>query len=62
MTLTGHLLIGAADVPATEGTMKALNPATNQLLEPEFALGGASQIDQGGPAFRSFLVGVDVRF
>ena len=23
---------------------------------------GASQIDQGGPAFRSFLVGVDVRF
>jgi hypothetical protein len=23
---------------------------------------GESQIDQGGPAFRSFLVGVDVRF
>ncbi|AWA40059.1 aldehyde dehydrogenase (NADP(+)) [Pseudomonas sp. 22105] len=46
MNLTGHLLIGAADVPATEGTMKALNPATNQLLEPEFALGGAAQIDQ----------------
>lgn len=46
MNLTGHLLIGAADVSATEGTMKALNPATNQLLEPEFALGGAAQVDQ----------------
>ncbi|MDD0968602.1 MULTISPECIES: hypothetical protein [Pseudomonas] len=48
MNLTGHLLIGAADVPATEGTMKALNPATNSLIEPEFAFGGAEQVD--GPA------------
>jgi alpha-ketoglutaric semialdehyde dehydrogenase len=40
MTLTGELLIGAADVVATEGTMKALNPATNREIEPGFALGG----------------------
>lgn len=46
MSLTGHLLIGAADVPATEGTMKALNPATNTPIEPEFAFGGAEQVDQ----------------
>lgn len=46
MSLTGHLLIGAADVSATEGTMKALNPATNTQIEPEFAFGGAAQVDQ----------------
>ncbi len=44
MKLTGNLLIGAHDVPATEGTMKALNPATNTLIEPDFALGGAAQV------------------
>jgi len=46
MKLTGALIIGANDVPATEGTMKALNPATHQLIEPAFALGGADQVDQ----------------
>lgn len=46
MSLTGHLLIGAAEVAATEGTMRALNPATDQLIEPEFAFGGAAQVDQ----------------
>ena len=44
MKLTGNLLIGANDVPATEGTMKALNPATHQLIEPDFALGGVAQV------------------
>lgn len=46
MKLTGNLMIGASEVPATEGTMKALNPVTNQLIEPDFALGGAAQIHQ----------------
>jgi 2,5-dioxopentanoate dehydrogenase len=45
MTLTGELLIGAADVAATEGTMKALNPATNREIEPGFALGGRAEVD-----------------
>ncbi|HVI91488.1 MAG TPA: hypothetical protein VM659_24545 [Dongiaceae bacterium] len=40
MTLTGDLLIGAADIAATAGTIKALNPATNQEIQPDFALGG----------------------
>ncbi|RON57797.1 aldehyde dehydrogenase (NADP(+)) [Pseudomonas frederiksbergensis] len=46
MKLTGHLIIGASDVGATEGTMKALNPATNQLIELDFALGGAAEVDR----------------
>jgi NADP-dependent aldehyde dehydrogenase len=46
MTLTGDLLIGAARVPATAGTMKALNPATGEYLEPEFAFGGVAEVDR----------------
>jgi NADP-dependent aldehyde dehydrogenase len=46
MTLTGKLMIGARDVPGTEGTMKALNPATNQLIKPDFALGGVADVDR----------------
>ncbi|MGW1886893.1 aldehyde dehydrogenase (NADP(+)) [Streptomyces sp. NPDC001970] len=46
MTLTGELLIGAACVPATAGTMKALNPATGELLDPEFAVGGPAEVDR----------------
>ncbi|MFF4752209.1 aldehyde dehydrogenase (NADP(+)) [Streptomyces sp. NPDC002514] len=44
--LTGDLLIGAARVPATEGTMKALNPATGEVIEPEFAFGGTAEADR----------------
>jgi NADP-dependent aldehyde dehydrogenase len=46
MTLTGDLIIGAADVAATEGTMQALNPLINQLIGPDFALGGAAEVDR----------------
>lgn len=45
MQLTGTLLIGNTDAVATEGTMKALNPATHQLIEPDFALGNAATVD-----------------
>jgi 2,5-dioxopentanoate dehydrogenase len=45
MILTGELLIGAADVAAIEGTMKALNPATNRKIELGFALGGRAEVD-----------------
>jgi alpha-ketoglutaric semialdehyde dehydrogenase len=40
MQLNGNLLIGAQEVSATKGTMKALNPATGEAIEPSFALGG----------------------
>ncbi|MFC4861760.1 aldehyde dehydrogenase (NADP(+)) [Pseudomonas sp. JS3066] len=46
MELTGNLIIGASDVPARQGTMKALNPASNQLIEPDFAFGGALEVDK----------------
>jgi alpha-ketoglutaric semialdehyde dehydrogenase len=45
MKLTGNLLIGATEVPASAGTMKALNPATHQLIEPDFAFGGVVEVD-----------------
>jgi hypothetical protein len=42
MNMTGELLTGASSLAASAGTMKALNPATGQLIEPEFAPGGAA--------------------
>jgi NADP-dependent aldehyde dehydrogenase len=58
MTLTGHLLIGAADVPATQGTIKAFDPKTNREIEPAFALGGPAEVDRAvtlaDEAFDSF--------
>ncbi|MFE3901243.1 hypothetical protein ACFXPY_12990 [Streptomyces sp. NPDC059153] len=46
MRTTGELLIGAASVPATAGTMKALDPATGKLFEPDFAFGEAAEVDR----------------
>ncbi len=46
MTLTGKLIIGADDIAATAGTMKALNPATNREIEPDFALGGLTLLPE----------------
>ncbi|WP_085718043.1 aldehyde dehydrogenase (NADP(+)) [Pseudomonas sp. B28(2017)] len=45
MQLTGNLLIGARDVASSEGTLHALNPATNQPIEPAFALGSVADVD-----------------
>lgn len=38
MKLNGNLLIGAQEVSATAGTMKALNPATNVEIESPLGL------------------------
>ncbi|MFI5811962.1 aldehyde dehydrogenase (NADP(+)) [Streptomyces sp. NPDC051643] len=46
MTLTGHLLIGSSNVPASAGTMKALDPATGEYIGPEFAFGGPAEVDR----------------
>ena len=46
MKLTGNLLIGAHEVAATSGTMKALNPATNAEIEPDFAFGTSAEVDR----------------
>ncbi|CAG9183046.1 aldehyde dehydrogenase (NADP(+)) [Cupriavidus pampae] len=46
MKLTGNLLIGASEVGATAGTLQALNPATNEKFGPDFALGGAAEVER----------------
>ncbi|BCG03086.1 hypothetical protein PPGU19_076540 (plasmid) [Paraburkholderia sp. PGU19] len=46
MMLTGSLFIGAQEVPASAGSMKALNPATNAEIEPPFAFGGRAEVDR----------------
>jgi hypothetical protein len=43
MTLSGELLLGAARVAGGAGTVRAMNPATGEWLEPEFTL--ASKAD-----------------
>ncbi|MFJ2991299.1 aldehyde dehydrogenase (NADP(+)) [Pandoraea sp. NPDC087047] len=46
MKITGNLFIGAHEVWANAGTMKALNPATNEEIEPSFAFGGREEVDR----------------
>jgi alpha-ketoglutaric semialdehyde dehydrogenase len=46
MKLNGNLLIGAQEIAATAGSMKAFNPATGVEIEPSFALGGAPEADR----------------
>lgn len=46
MKLTGNLLIGAQEVSATAGSMKALNPVMNVEIEPHFAFGGIEEVDR----------------
>jgi 2,5-dioxopentanoate dehydrogenase len=46
MNLTGNLLIGAHEVGATAGTMRALNPATNLKFAPDFAFGGPAEVER----------------
>ncbi|MCX5188933.1 aldehyde dehydrogenase (NADP(+)) [Streptomyces sp. NBC_00268] len=46
MALTGDMLIGSSNVPASAGTMRALNPATGEHIGPEFAFGGPAEVDR----------------
>ncbi|MDX3761884.1 MULTISPECIES: aldehyde dehydrogenase (NADP(+)) [Streptomyces] len=46
MALTGDMLIGSSSTSASQGTMKALNPATGRPIEPGFALGGPAEVDR----------------
>jgi alpha-ketoglutaric semialdehyde dehydrogenase len=44
--LTGDMFIGAAEVPATAGTMRALDPRSNQEVEPPFAFGAEAEVER----------------
>jgi alpha-ketoglutaric semialdehyde dehydrogenase len=45
MKLTGEMLIGGRAVRGTQGTMRAVNPATGAEMEPEFGGGSAADVD-----------------
>ena len=45
MKLTGEMLIGARAVRGTEGTLRAVNPATGAEMEPAFGGGSAADVD-----------------
>ncbi len=44
--ITGNMLLGAASVRGTQGTLRAFAPASGQELEPEFGAGGAEDVDR----------------
>jgi NADP-dependent aldehyde dehydrogenase len=46
MEMTGNLILGASDVAASAGTMKALDPRTGQEVAPAFAFGTAAEVDR----------------
>ncbi|MFJ4352038.1 aldehyde dehydrogenase (NADP(+)) [Pseudomonas sp. NPDC089428] len=46
MTLTGNLLIGQSAVPGSRDAIRAIDPATNQVLEPAYAGGTGEHVAQ----------------
>ena len=46
MQITGEMLIGAASVRGTAGTLRAVDPARGDALEPEFGAGDAQHVDR----------------
>src|SRR5437762_5975506 len=46
MTITGEMLIGASAVRGTTKILHATNPATGEVLAPEFHGGGAAEAER----------------
>ncbi|MCF4981707.1 aldehyde dehydrogenase family protein [Pseudomonas gessardii] len=46
MTLTGNLLIGQHSLPGTRAAIRAINPATNTVLEPAYPGASSEQVAQ----------------
>ena len=46
MSITGAMLIGAAEVRGTRGEASAMNPATGAALEPTFGGGSSEDVDR----------------
>ena len=44
MNITGEMLIGQSSVRGTEGTLRAINPATNEKIAPDFGAGGTTEV------------------
>jgi alpha-ketoglutaric semialdehyde dehydrogenase len=46
MKITGDILIGAQRVPGGERSLRAINPATGEMLEPAFAFAGPAEVER----------------
>lgn len=46
MQILGEMLIGSASVKGNNSPIQAVNPATGELLEPVYAGGGQTEVDQ----------------
>lgn len=46
MTLTGHMLIGGQAIAGSREAIRAINPATDAVLEPAYAGGSSEHVDQ----------------
>jgi 2,5-dioxopentanoate dehydrogenase len=46
MQITGDMLLGAAAVRGTQGTLRAFDPARNQEIEPAFGAGGTLEVER----------------
>ncbi|TDV16511.1 aldehyde dehydrogenase (NADP(+)) [Paraburkholderia caballeronis] len=58
MQITGEMLLGAAAVRGTQGSVRAFAPALNEELEPAFGVGGVAEVERAcvlaGQAFDAF--------
>ncbi|MCD4498606.1 aldehyde dehydrogenase (NADP(+)), partial [Chromobacterium vaccinii] len=46
MDIRGEMLIGGEPVYGREGTLRALDPASGETLEPAFGCGGAADAER----------------
>lgn len=46
MNITGEMLIGQSSVRGNDGTLRAINPATNEKISPDFGAGGTAEVDR----------------
>jgi NADP-dependent aldehyde dehydrogenase len=57
LSLTGSMLIGAADVRGSAGEVRGVDPATGQALDPVYGLGDESDVDRAASlAWQAFPV------
>ena len=46
MNITGEMLIGQTAVRGTEGSLRAVNPATNETIAPDFGAGSTAEVER----------------
>lgn len=46
MNITGSMMVGGSEVRGTEGVLRAWNPTTGTVMEPDFAAGGQVEVNR----------------